>query len=148
MQVFFKNLLQKLSQGQEIRSREIRSCIATYWLVDGSWHCHLFGAGRELRFPYRSCAMGAGKWGEWELLKIFKKYLTIGSWKMYNYIIKKGGKEKLNMWAIVRPEPCNEIWLPEEGEGGVCPFFASKYFPGNNPLSPSPGSKMELRPYS
>ena len=44
-----------------------------------------------------------------QILKIFKKYLTIGSTIMYNYIIKKGGKEKLNMWAIVRPEPCNEI---------------------------------------
>lgn len=53
--------------------------------------------------------MGARKWSMQELLKIFKKYLTIGSGKMYNYIIKKGGKEKLNMWAIVRPEPCNEI---------------------------------------
>lgn len=41
--------------------------------------------------------------------KIFKKDLTTRTTINYNYIIKKGGKEKLNMWAIVRPEPCNEI---------------------------------------
>lgn len=43
------------------------------------------------------------------MLKFFKNYLTVGGSMNYNYNIKKGGKEKLNMWAIVRPEPCNEI---------------------------------------
>ena len=75
MQVFFKNLLQKLSQGQEIRSRWIRSGVATYNLVAGSWHCHLLGAGWELRFTYRSCAMGAGRWGAMGAAKIFQKIL-------------------------------------------------------------------------
>ena len=73
MQVFFKNLLQKLSQGQQIRSRWIRSGVATYNLVAGSWHCHLFGAGWELRYgSWKVGAMGAAKFFQkildyWEL---------------------------------------------------------------------------------
>ena len=42
-------------------------------------------------------------------MKKFLKKTCVDLATYYIIIIKKGGKEKLNMWAIVRPEPCNEI---------------------------------------
>lgn len=59
------------------------------------------------------------------MLKFSKKYLTIRSTIMYNYIIKKGGKEKINNGIKARTKHClsrgKDVGLTEKR--GAYAFF-------------------------
>lgn len=59
------------------------------------------------------------------MLKIFKKDLTAGTTINYNYIIKKGGKEKLNNDIKARTKHClsrgKDVGLTEKR--GAYAFF-------------------------
>lgn len=59
------------------------------------------------------------------MLKIFKKDLTAGTTINYNYIIKKGGKEKINNGIKARTKHClskgKDVGLTEKR--GAYAFF-------------------------
>ena len=67
------------------------------------------------------------------MLKFFKKYLTIGRTIMYNYIIKKGGKEKLNNGIKARTKHClsrgKDVGLTEKRGASAFFYFFKKTLP-------------------